>query len=229
MRLKIMTSCKFNKKGLMTVKWNGEKRKDEVYPAKHPILHINDICEFDKGVTLKAIMNLVASDELLTKIVAIYSSVNHIEDFHKEINQKCSNKDKDVDYLEIYRSGEIFDGELSTWTDWHGVNTKEKCDYCGKKEWPDHGHYISYSYTPTYEVANIPIKLNERLIIRENYNKVVLDVNQKMTLLEILHAIYYDISFHGGPKDRDKFLKEMNKQAKDIKKNSKPKMGMPEE
>lgn len=194
----------------MTVKWNGEKRKDDIYPAKHPIIHINDICEFDKGVTLKSIMNTVASDELLTKIVAIYSSVNHIEDFHKEINIKCTKKIKNVEYIEIYKIGEIFNGELSTWTDWHGVNTKEK-------DWQDHGHYISCSYTPTYEIANIPIRLNERLIIRENYDKVVLDVTQKMTLLEILHAIYYDISFHGSPKDRDNFFCNINKEVIKLK------------
>jgi hypothetical protein len=226
-----MINCKFNKKSLLTVKWNPDKKKDEEYVAKHPLLHINSTCEFDEGVTLKTIMNLVASDELLTKVVAFYSSVNNIEDFHKEVNKKCTKKAKEVDYLEIYRSGDIFDGELSSWTDWHGVNTKEKCKYCGKKDWPDHGHYISYSYTPVNEVAHLPIRLNERFILREN-EKVVLDVNQKFTLIEVLNAIYYDISFHGGPKDRDKFLGEMNEQVKKIKKefkNKKLKMEKPEE
>lgn len=213
-----MTSCKFNKKSLLTVRWNPDIKKEEEYVAKHPIMHINNICEFDEGVTLKTIMNVVASDELLTKIVAFYSSVNNIEDFHKEVNKKCAKKANEVDYLEIYRSGQINDGEMSVWTDWHGVNTKEKCKHCGKKDWPDHGHYISYSYTPVNEVAHLPFKLNERFILREDYDKVVLDVNQKFTLIEVLNAIYYDISFHGGPKDRDKFLGEMNEQVRKIKK-----------
>lgn len=213
-----MMACKFTKKGLISLEWNSKKRKDDVFLAKLPLIHINHECEIEKGVTLLNIMDVVASDEILTKVLAIYSDVNRIEEFHKEVNKPCK-KDKSEEYIEIYRTGQIFKNELMSWTEMSGVNTKEKCDRCEDKNYPDHKHYISYDYTPLYKIAKLPVKLNKQYIVRDlDSDKVVINVQQNLTLIEILHAIYYDMSFHGGPKDRDKFCnKAVKESAKAIK------------
>lgn len=217
-----MLNCKFTKKGLMYLKWNPDKQTEDIFPAQHPIIHINHNCEIDEGVNLRDIMNVVASDTELTKVVAIYSEVNHIDEFHEEVNLKFRKKETESDHLEIYRFGQMYKGKLECWVDMHGVNTKETCKMCNDKEWPEHGHYICYSYTPLHKYAMLPVKLNKRYIIRNigiapSKNQVVLDTFQDFTLLEVLYSIYYDISFHGGPKDRDKFLKKLNNYRKEVK------------
>lgn len=209
--------CKITKKGLMSVRWNSKKEKEDVFVAKHPIIHINHTCEIEDGVRLIDIMRIVAKDKLLAQFISFYSDINHIDEFHKELEIKYDIKETECDYLEIYRTGDPYDGELYSWVDFHGVKAKEKCKHCNKKKWPDHGHYVSYSYTPIYQYAKMPIKLNERYIIRDfTADKILLDIKQKFTFIEILHAIYYDISFHGGPKDRDNFLKEIKSRSDSI-------------
>lgn len=214
-----MMSCKFTKDGFMSVKWNPDKKADDIIKTKYPIQHINSSCEIEEGITLKDIMSLVANDKMLTKFVAFYSSVNHIDEFHEELNTKCNKKEMDCDYLEVHRVGDLFESELNCWTEVSGVNTKETCKYCNDVEWPDHKHYISYSYTPLYKYAMLPVKIDKRFIVRDfKKKKILLNVTQDFTLIDILHAIYFDISFHGGPKDRDKFSRSLKRQVKKLDK-----------
>jgi hypothetical protein len=203
----------------MSVKWNPAKKREDVFKPKHPVSHINNICEIEEGVTLRDIMNLVANDKMLTTFVSLYSSVNHIEEFHEELNVKYNKKEKECDYLEVHRVGDLFENELNCWTDISGVNTKETCKYCNDEAWPDHKHYISYSYTPLYKYAMLPVKLDKRFTVRDfKKDKILLNVTQDFALIDILHAIYFDISFHGGPKDRDKFCKSLKRQVKNLDK-----------
>jgi len=197
-----MTSCIFTKTGLKTV-------KQEVRTScKHPIIHLNHLCEIDEGVTVKDIMKVVAKDKLLSLVVSCYSDVSDIEMFHHELNKK-GEREKSFHYIEVYKSGDFFGGEINIYSDWHGVDSKKTCKYCGHKKWPDHGHFFALDFIPLNEIANIEVKLNKRLIVRESYKKIALDVKCSFTLLDILHAIYYDISFYGGPSKRDVLLKQV--------------------
>lgn len=209
------SSCIITKKGLKTIKWNPEAKKDDVLPCPHPAIHINHCCELGKGVTVKDIMNVVANDKFLTMIVAMYSDVQDIQEFHKEL-KKPAKAQRDFQYAEIYRTGSILDGEMNSYVDWHGVRTNETCEHCGKD--PDHGHFVGLDFTPLNEIANVKVVLNNRFIVREDYKDIVLDVKTSFILIEVLHAIYYDISFYGGPKKRDAQFKELMATVDKIKK-----------
>ncbi len=197
-----MSSCVFTKRGLKTVRWNKETGKDDIYLEPHPAIHINHYCEIEEGVTLKQIMNVVANDPPLSLIVSMYSDVQDIEGFHKELNSK-KKTDTKLSHIEIYRSGQIYKKDLSVWTDWIGILKKK-----GK-----YGKEVGLSYVPLYKMANLPVKLKTDFKVWSmneiKPEKPAIDYKTSFTLLEILHAIYYDISFHGGPKEREAIKKEM--------------------
>lgn len=190
-----MKSCILTRKGLITKRWNYKTQKYELCPTEYPIIHINDTCEIKKSTRLIDIMNVVANNKELSTIISIWSDVNDIDGFHEEVNKKGKSAN-DVAYLEIYRSGQIYKKEISIWTDWHGI-TKD-------------GGYLGISYVPLYELAKKEVKLNTSFqIFGSNPKKPEIDYICDFTLIEVLHAIYYDISFHGGPKDRDKVLSKI--------------------
>ena len=139
-------------------------------------------------------MNVVAKDARLTSIIKVSSSVNDIAGFHEEVNFK-KKRDTEIQCIEISYDGNIYKKQLQFWTNWYGVIKKQR---------------LSLSYTPLYTIADIPVKLNKKFDIWDWDNmkdKPGISYKRDFTLIEILHAIYNDISFHGGPKDRDKFKK----------------------
>ena len=90
-------------------------------------------------------------------------------------------------------------------------------------------HY-SISYTPVQELAHLPVRLNPALQInqgRKRRDKQAGDTifteepiwtgTAYFTLLEILHAIYYDISFVGGPADQAIFTESIRQSMNEIK------------
>lgn len=205
-----MSTCAFTKRGLKTYRWNDKLSKEEIYLEKNPARHLNHYCEIEEGVTLKQIMNVVAKDEILSAIVSVYSDINDIEGWHKEINRK-SKKDTELAYIEISRSGQIWKKDIQTWTEWLGVR-KRKSKTEGKK--------VSLSYCELCNIAHVPVKLNTKFKIwsdtQTSKDNPVIDYKTSFTLIEILHAIYYDIGFHGGPKDRDTIKNDMDKTVERI-------------
>jgi hypothetical protein len=205
-----MSSCVFTKRGLKTIRHNDETGKQEIYLEKEPARHINHYCEIEEGVTLKQIMNVVANNEALSAIISVYSDVNDIEGWHKELNRKAK-RDTDLAYIEIFRSGQIWKKDMSIWLEWLGVR-KRKSKTEGKK--------VSLSYVELCNIAHVPVKLNTKFKIwgpdQKREDKPIIDYVSDFTLLEVLHPIYYDIGFHGSPKDRDAFKCDMNKTVERI-------------
>jgi hypothetical protein len=66
-----------------------------------------------------------------------------------------------------------------------------------------------------YELAHLPVKLNNQCHLYDN-KKLVFSGQKDFTLLEVLDAIYWDISFMGGPEDNSDFLEEMKDRVESI-------------
>jgi len=197
-----MSSALFTKRGLKTVSYNEEKDKEEIYLEEHPARHINHYCEIEKGVTLKQIMNVVANDVVLSGIMGIYSDVNDIQGWHKELNAKAK-RDTELDHIEIFRSGQIWKDHIQIWTEWMGVYKRK---HHGSKQ-------ADLSYTDLATIANLPVILNKKFkiwgLLQNKKEKPVIDYKADFTLLDVLHPIYYDIGFHGSPTDRKAVKGEM--------------------
>lgn len=191
---------KFEKDGLWLYK-DGEKERPDPYEI---FTVLEDICEIDEGVTLVDIFRAVEKYELLKLFISQYAWCSNIDDFHKEAEKPFTPDEDwidDVAYLEIYRVLRFPSTHVSNHTGFHGVG---RPDENGRTE-----HY-SMSCSPMNEYANLPVKLNTGVTVFKGYEgKIVWQGEYNYSLLDVLHSIYDDISFYGGPEEKEDFKEEM--------------------
>ncbi len=150
-----------------------------------------------------------------------------------------------IEYLEIYHHADVYqstkspkhpDGrlgniptvEFGTSVGLHGVGDPEKGyedDPCFKT---DSGKInYSVSLTPMWELADLPVKLNKAFTVYdpfdhtthspENPPRKLISATRDFTLLEVLDAIYWDISFHGGPAEKQDFSEQLKERLDEVK------------
>lgn len=87
------------------------------------------------------------------------------------------------------------------------------------------------STTPVNELINIPLKVRENITVNMsntgddtsqwNKNLLNLPADADVTLYEALLGIFNEISFYGGPKEREKFKKKLELDVAEAKENMK--------
>lgn len=176
-------------------------------------------------VTLADIFKMVEDDELLTSFIGGYSWCRAIKEFHEAAKQPphvADDKDEEVFYCEVKVSGDIstYKGEtgISIGNDFVGYgelakDEKEYWDQHPEKRRPKYTRY-SLSLSPMNTIAHLPVRLEDDFDIVEMTRGVKgdldrLNCSRQLTLLDILDAIYWDISFHGGPQDAEDFKEEL--------------------
>lgn len=198
-----------SKDGLSQNKWNSKSRTHEEVPLEEMTVlrHLRDICIIKSGTTLLDIMSFVERNDLLKVIIAEYSWCSHIDKFHAQVHEERASKpdpDDKMDCLEIYWHGSYYKQAFDIDTGFHGINSLgDKVTY-------------SVSYSPMSDLAHLPVTLNDRCQILGKNREVLFDGKKHFTLLEVLDAIYWDISFMGGPEDNSAFLEEMNDRVESI-------------
>ena len=65
------------------------------------------------------------------------------------------------------------------------------------------GEMFAVDFLPLSELAGLPIKANSVVKTYNPDGSNGVDLECRMSLLEFLDAIYWEISFWGGPKERD--------------------------
>lgn len=88
----------------------------------------------------------------------------------------------------------------------------------------------SVSCTAMWKLANLPVKLDKEFTVYEPFDtdkikrgqppEKLLEAKRDFTLLEVLDAIYWDISFYGGPGDNNAMLDDLRSKMDDIKSGS---------
>lgn len=234
-----MKTIKITKDDFVVSTWNGEiKEYEQSIPNKDNILFLlSDSCEIDDGVTLRDIFAIVERYPTLVSFIKGYSKCFHIDDFHKAVKEDLhathetfdfeEDNNYVIDYLEVYKF-------------WHVTNYKGKNSFSINEEFHGIGHYIkdteyrkigdkehiSVSYSPMNEIAHYEVKINPKVTIFEPFDskklasaeeRTLIEGETYFTLLEFLNAIYYDISFVGGPDERKAFLEELQERVDDIK------------
>ena len=226
----------FTKNGIVVHEWNGNSQK---FICKSPektniITCLRTRCEIAEGTTLRKIFEAVAEYDFLKLVIAQYSWCKQIDAFHAQANeQKIKSDDGEIiDYLEIYHHP-----ETNSFVENNPDGSSERIvavDFCTSASFHGIGHdqdgsTINYavSYSPMWELADLPVKLNQAFDVYEPFNpkkhnrnllpEKIMSVNREFTLLEVLDAIYWDISFAGGPEENIEFLKEMTETIDDIK------------
>ena len=65
-----------------------------------------------------------------------------------------------------------------------------------------------------YDLVDLPVILKKEFVINEPWkpdkkSEKILESKREFTFLEVLDAIYWDISFMGGPADNQEFIEDM--------------------
>lgn len=214
--------------GLFYYKWNGEKRKfirRRVKKSK-AVSYLRQPCKIIAGTTLGQFFEVIDKYKLLKLVISQYSWCHAIEEFHAQAKEPMRGEESNVDYLEVYWHAEVesftekikhpgglrekiksADFELSA--DFHGIG---KSDENGFQQY-------SVSYSPMYDLADLPIILNEKFDVyepwenkhnKDNLPQKILESKRNFTFLQVLDGIYWDISFMGGPQDNLEFLEDLD-------------------
>lgn len=234
----------FTPKGLVLHKWSNKKRAHvRKRPDKLKILsYLRNECKIAPGTTFKNILNAVNKYKLLKIFVQQYSWCGHLQEFLDLVNEPQRTEKTPLTYLEIYWHPEIHQYmEKVT----HPGGHREKIKvvsfdaHAGFHGWgppeneamrdprnPEGLISYSVSWTPMYNLADCPVKLNHDFTIQEPTSvekirkgempKDLVKSTRTFSLLEVLDAIFDDISFYGGPEDIKKLQEEMTQRVEEM-------------
>lgn len=194
---------------IATYGWSAEKRKDVSRTFNLADLRLP--AKVAEGVTLGDIFKAVGANRQLTDFISIYSWCEPIEKFHQAAEIPFQPEvDEGITYLEklvVKSYGELWLDEETT--DFNVSTSFSAIDHLGLG-W-------SISCTPMSQIAHLPVEIDEKFVIRNDLNQTPVSSTRVISVLDFLDAIYWDISFHGGPEDNKEFLERLEEQVRDLR------------
>jgi len=158
--------------------------RDERYsliPHSDTMTCLMSHCAISSQTTLGDIFRFVNNNKMLKAFMSEYSLCN-IAQFHKAAKTKPNKFSTDVRYLQIGSYGEFFSKKFYIGSKFYGVARKPT------------GTEISVTTTPLNELVHLPVLTDNKFTIRFARNsKTFASCFKDFTILDILHAIYWDI------------------------------------
>lgn len=204
-------------------KWIPSTRKYKfIDVTKKSFRYLNESCTIQKGVVLRDIFLI------LKKNLEIYDLFfgNWCKEIVEEGLKKTKKKESGIDFLELYwmlYSEEIYTKEkLLTGNiipQFHGIGRARKNEDFYKK-----GDIINWgvSLSKANELAHLPLKFNKKIQIADLEQRDPMDVEAydlQYSLMHVMYAIIWELSFHGGPEKREAFSSQLRESVKSIKKS----------
>lgn len=203
--------------------------------------YLNEPVEVDQNFTLMDLFEILErEEELVSKVFSSQLGHYPLKLYIDEIRKPFQELDyvKDIECLELTRYGEYWEGEVETYSDFCGVNSKDWFGY-------------SVEFSPLNAIKHLPIRINKEfsitdLFIPSKFTRFLVGVGKRIglplkrwkdpwtysyvrgetsiTLYEVISAILYEISFCGSPEERDGFwertkddiVEEMEKYKQDV-------------
>lgn len=208
---------KVTKQGFKRYEW---EKQQEVEKSFNTFNALHQSVEIDVDVILGDVFSFVAEDPILRNFISNYSSCN-VDAFYAEwINRTTSVYEPagEMDYcfirpiftIENKKNGK-YNSEVGKTYDFCGYNSKN----------PEESY--SLSFDPISNIGHLPIKLGKGIVHTSNWegkklidSSIIKNYDTNITFLEFLDAIFYDISFYGDPKDRDKVKDDLTESLKNI-------------
>lgn len=205
------------------------------------LTHLREICKIADNVTLGDIFSHVEKLPLLKLFISQYSWCSAIDEFHEQAKLprvEHGSENNRIDYIEISHSIESTQliqrithpgghrERLRTVNydhspDLHGVGVMNKH--------MDGGLPVSFSMSlsPMNSIAHLPVKINQTFKVYEPFDpkrhnsaerpQLLIEDDRPFSFLEVLDAIYWDISFYGGPQQIADFTAEQIDTVEKIK------------
>lgn len=216
------------------------------------LAHLRSRCEIAEGTTLKQIFEAVDKYKFLKLVISQYSWCRQLDEFHAQAQEPQRVDPDDVEpieYLELSHHPEvhkftekkkhpggmrerIITIDFETSIGFHGIGpiSKSKDEDVQKSASPDGNIKYSVSYSPMWKLADLPVRLNKTFDVYEPFDlnnpkkdpEKLLSSTREYTLLDVLDAIYWDISFMGGPEDNANFIEQMKDTVEQIRNGEVP-------
>lgn len=209
---------RFTKEGLFEFEWDSETRTYPSHrvPESGVISKLRMECRIDLDCTLRDIFATVGSYPILVAFIAQYSWCWAIKEFHESVKLPSVHPDTNgLTHLQISKYI-----ESSTYE--NAKTFFEPCidsslDFCAIGKTGEHGgDRYGISLTPMQDIAHLTVRLKDKCDVRLNFETKG-SYETTFSLLEVLDAIYDDISFHGGPAQAEEFSKELISRFEDVK------------
>lgn len=132
-----------------------------------------------------------------------------------------------IEYIMVSRNVALDDGVINEYCDVYGGNdtiTDEQI----QADFEANGHTeLSNRYgigmTSINRLANKPLRIDDSFVVREELmvtndpTKEVFRARKPFYLLDVIWAILWEISFYGGPEERDEMAEELDRRVQSIK------------
>lgn len=205
--------------------WRARWRDDEFIEedvTESAISYLFDRCELEDGVTLRDIFLLLNTElEIFDALLG-----NWCEDLVTEGLTAKADRDKDIEFLEIYwryyKEGTSFFGG-NIFPSFHAIGYLHETDFydeygnlmCKAGERVEYG----VSMTSPSELIDIPIRFASKVSIHDETQreeKPQFFDQGEFSLGQILYGIIWELSFWGGPSERNKMSQEVLDMRKEI-------------
>lgn len=178
--------------------------------VEDPFEYLVQECAIEEGVTLQNMFDFVSRHEDVLDFIRFYSWCYAIEEFHDEAKKPyIPNPDESpliaINVARRVRFSRTF--EKNPWTFGNHL------DMSGTKGEDDLDSY-ALEFSPVNELAHLPLVYNKAVEIRQDATwsrkgnvkeeaKLIVKCVWPYTLIDLLDAIYDEISFCGSPESRD--------------------------
>jgi hypothetical protein len=171
------------------------------------------VTEVEEGVTLADIISFTAQDEILSLFIGAYSGCN-VPDFEEELKQGVEplSPTDNVKYCTVAM-------EVRVWSvsKRKGSKTLEvTLDFCGCG---DEKQQYALDLAALPEIAALPFRLGSNASFgrfAEDSAEQEDGLEYTPNLLEVLDAIFFDLSFHGSPAEKAERRKEIEQRIQAI-------------
>ena len=196
-----------------------------------PLQHLMSRCVVGDNFSLKHLFDFVDSNEILKLFIAQYSWCGSIDEFHAAARN--TPEPTTLKFLKINKNGDVheYKGErdITICYDIYGygpLSEEEKEDWNkyttldgdGNPKPPPTCQRYGIEFSPMNELADLSIVIDNIFEIHEYKNDfpIIFSSKPSFTLLEILDAVYWEISFCGSPADAKEMLDGLKKQVDEI-------------
>jgi len=181
--------------------------------------------------TLGDILIICKKSKIPMEILQQLVRCNYIKQYCEEAKKK-NDKGSEIEYLEVYWSGTIdkTEGDGNDWL-FHGLGKKgvlsedilEYGTSMTSEEKKNFREKYAIEFSPMYKLAHLPIKVCDEMNIlddskpyTEKGSVQTIKFEHSITLIELLYAIFWELSFYGSPKERDEKTDELMKRCEEI-------------
>ena len=210
---------------------------------KFDLVDLMKTVDMSHSFTLRDVLRACMNSKIEPKALMELLHCNYIEDYWKEAESRPFTglqDDRKMDYLELSWTGykHTYKGKRFDSNGWDfsgagkkGYITKDVLKYSKftKKEKENYRHSFAIEFCPMYTLADYPIRLctglhitdyDAKIANREEldlFNKTI-DMNPSITLIDLLYAIFWELSFCGSIDARNTMKEDIDGRVKEIKK-----------